>query len=156
MQDQSQAQAVIQKPVKYIENYYGQAMRVDRTKVNMELEMANWPKFGQERMNTGSLPYTGSPRYRKNLSDRLIPEDTKMMWSRSCWNECLNQAGPWYLRHWQIWDYAPFVPTAGNVVTDPKYGGINTKEFTKSYKVTKPGITAKYSGYGIGGRNAPL
>src|SRR6478609_2746692 len=141
MQDQSQPQAVIQKPIKYIEDYYGQAMRVDHTKVNLDWEMENWPKFGKDRMNSGSLPYTASPRYRRNMSDRMIPEDTKMSWSRSCWNECLNQAGPWYLRHWQIFDYAPFVPTLGDIVADPRYGTVYTKKTTQTYKVERPGIS---------------
>lgn len=141
-QDQTQIQAVVQRPIKYVENVFGQDIRVDPRLKNYDVEMSFHPKqFGRERMNLGSLPYTTSPRLRRNMSDRMIPEDTKLMWSRSCWNECLNAAGPWYLRHWQIWDYAPFLPKGGNVALDPRYGAY-TKTFTEPFKLER-GVTPK-------------
>lgn len=143
-QDQSQVQAVFQKPIKYIENVWGQDIKTDPRNKNYDVQMSFYPKqFGTERMNTGSLPYNTSPRLRKQVGERMIPEGTKMMWSRSCWNECLNNAGPWYLRHWQIWDYAPFRPTGGNVALDPRYG-IDTRKFTEPYKVSRGTIPQRF------------
>lgn len=143
-QDQSQVQAVVQKPVKYIENVWGQAIRTDPRNKSYQVQQSFLPQtYGKERMNTGSLPFNTSPKLRRQVTDRMIPEGTKMMWSRSCWNECLNNAGPWYLRHWQIWDYAPFLPTNGDVSLDPRYG-MDTKKFTESYKVSRGQIPKRY------------
>lgn len=155
MTDTNRVHAIIEKPVKYIENYWGQEIRVDRGKVDVEKEMEWWPKFGHDRMNVGSLPYTTSPRYRRNMSNRMISEDTRLTFSRACWNECLNQSGPWYNRYWQIWDYVPFVPSYGDITKDPKIG-IYTKSFTESYRIERPGVSDGHAAYGIGGRNVPL
>lgn len=135
LQDQFQVQALIQKPIKYVENLWGQSIRVDKSKVDFDTEMSFWPKFGKDRLNMGSLPYTTSPRLKKNIADRIIPVDTQLGCSRACTNEALAQAGPWYLRHWQIWDYAPFKPTSGDVTRDPRYG-VNTRQFTKPYRTS--------------------
>jgi len=137
LQDQTQVQAVVQKPIKYVENYWGQAIRTDPRNKNYDIEASFGPKqFGVARMNEGSLPFTTSPRLRKQTGERMMPEGTKFLWSRSCWNECVNSAGPWYYRHWQIWDYAPFLPTSGNVSLDPRYGA-NTRQFTEPFKIQR-------------------
>ena len=132
LQDQFQVQALVQKPIKYIENYWGQELRRQK-QTDLENEMSFWPKFGKDRLNMGSLPYTTSPRLKKNISDRIIPMDTQLGCSKACWNEALAQAGPWYLRHWQIWDNAPIKPSAGDLSKDPRYG-VQTRQFTKPYK----------------------
>lgn len=136
LQDMSQVQAVIQKPVKFIENVWGQDVKVDPRKRNFDVEMSFWPKFGRDRMNVGAFPYAGAPRMRKKVHERMIPESTKLTYSRACFNECVNAAGPNYLRYWQIWDYAPFLPTNGNIALDPRYG-MDTKRFTQPYRVSK-------------------
>jgi hypothetical protein len=126
-----QAQAIVQKPIKYIENVWGQDIRMDKNKRNFETEMSFWPKFGRDPLITGALPYTTSPRLRKNPVDRMMPVDTRV--SRSCWREALAQAGPHYLRHWPIWDSLPFAPSSGDVTKDPRYG-VDTRRFTKPYR----------------------
>jgi hypothetical protein len=135
LQDQLQVQALVQKPVKYIENYWGQALRTDPRNKNFDLEMSFWPKFGRDQMNLGSLPYSTAPRLLKRPLDRMLPTFTALECSKPCWNEALAQSGPWYLRHWQIWDNAPFLPTNGDVTKDPRYG-VNTRQFTKPQKIS--------------------
>ena len=126
--------AVIDKPIKYLENVWGQAIRRDPRARNIETEMSFYPKFGTDALNSGQLPYATLPRsIKKVTSERMIPLDTRMECSRSCWNEALAQSGPFYLRHWQIWDNAPFKPSSGDVSIDPRYGA-NTRQFTKSFK----------------------
>lgn len=139
-QDMAQIQAVIQKPIKYIENYYGQDIRMDPRNRNYDVEMSFWPTFGRERMNVGALPYSTAPRLRRQPTDRMMPMDTKSRFSRACWNECLNSAGPYYLRHWQIWDYAPFLPSRGDVSIDPRYTGVTTKSFTEPYLLSRGNV----------------
>jgi len=135
-QDQTQVQAVFQKPIKFIENYWGQDVRADPRNRNYDVEMSFWPRFGRDRMNVGSLPYTTSPKMLRNPVDRMMSEPTKMGFSRACFNECVNRSGPWYLRHWQIWDYAPLPPTNGDVSKDPRYG-MDTRQFTEPYLVSR-------------------
>ena len=138
-QDMTQVQAIIQKPVKYLENVFGQDIRADPRNRDYDVQMSFYPKhFGVERMNTGALPYATSPRLRRNPTDRMMPIDTKTRFSRACFNECLNSAGPHYLRYWPIWDHMPFLPTGGDVALDPRYGA-NTKQFTEPYLVTRGG-----------------
>lgn len=137
LQDMAQVQAIIQKPVKYVENYYGQDIRFDPRKRNFDVEMSFWPKFGTDRMNVGALPYSTAPRLRRRPIERLMPIDTKTRFSRACWNECVNNAGPYYLRYWQIWDYAPFLPSRGDVSIDPRYTGLTTKTFTEPYRLSR-------------------
>jgi hypothetical protein len=137
MQDMSQVQAVVQKPVKYVENFYGQNLRADRRERDMDVELSFWPTFGTDRMNVGALPYATAPRLRRHPTDRFMPMDTKTRFSRACWNECVNSAGPHYLRYWQVWDYAPFLPSRGNVAIDPRYTGMPTKSYTAPFKVRR-------------------
>lgn len=139
-QDQLQVQAIVQKPIKYMENVWGQDIRHDKNKRDFETEMSFWPKFGRDRLVTGSLPYTTSPRLRKNPFDRMMPTDTRI--SKVCWNEALNQAGPHYLRYWPIFDHVPFAPSSGDVTKDPRYG-MDTRRFTQPYVTTSNGLTVK-------------
>lgn len=78
----------------------------------------------------GQLPYATTPKTWVNPMIQMIPEQTRV--SRVCFNEALDNSGPFYLRQWQIWDYAPFLPSAGDVTQDPRYG-IQTKGFTTEY-----------------------
>lgn len=132
-QDQLQAQAVFQRPVKYIENVFGPDVRPDYSKMDLDVQDSFLPKYGKDRIFKGSLPYTTSPKLYRNVQDRMIPEETRI--SKVCWNDALADSGPWYLRHWQIWDGVPFLPTTGDVAKDPRYGKM-TNDFTRDY-VTK-------------------
>ena len=138
LQDMTQVQAVIQKPIKFVENIWGQDVRADPRGKNYDVAASFYPKsFGRERMNTGALPYSGGPRMRKKNPERLTPESTKLNYSRSCFNECLNASGPNYYRWWQIFDYAPFVPSNGNLAIDPRRTAMDTKKFTEPYKLSR-------------------
>lgn len=130
-QDQYQVQAIVQKPVKYLENMWGQELRTDKRNKDKDVEDSFTPKYGQDRMVTGSLPFATSPRLYNNKNDRMIAVDTRI--SRACFNDCIAQAGPFYLRHWQIWDTAPFKPSTGDVTKDPRYGE-NTRQFTMPFR----------------------
>lgn len=133
LQDQYQVQAVLQKPIKYLENVWGQDIHYDIKDKNVDKEMSFWPKFGRDRLNTGSLPYYTSPKLKRTPFERIIPIDTRI--SRPCWNETLAQSGPFYLRYWQIWDNASILPTTGDISKDPRYGE-NTRQFTKPYRTS--------------------
>lgn len=78
----------------------------------------------------GQLPYSTTPRSYTYPVMQMVPEQTRV--SRVCFNEAVENSGPWYLRHWQIWDNAPFLPSLGDVTKDPRYG-IQTKGFTTEY-----------------------
>ena len=78
----------------------------------------------------GQLPYATTPKQWIMPQKQMIPETTRI--SRACFNEALDESGPFYLRHWQIWDYAPFLPSNGDVTQDPRYG-MQTKGFTTDY-----------------------
>ena len=80
----------------------------------------------------GQLPYSTTPRSYLNPAMQMVPQQTRIANSRVCFNEALDNSGPWYLRHWQIWDNAPFLPSVGDVTKDPRYG-IQTKGFTTDY-----------------------
>jgi len=122
-------QSIVEKPIKYIQNYWGQEIRGDKSSKNYDVEQSFLPKyFGRERMIQGSLPKSTAPRLYNNPNDRMIPVDTRV--SASCWNEALAQSGPFYLRRWQIWDNAPYLPSNGDVSLDPRYGA-DTRKFTK-------------------------
>jgi len=91
----------------------------------------NVPELKKDvRPFVGQLPYTTTPKSYIDPGHRMIPESTQV--SRVCFNEALDNSGPFYLRHWQIWDYAPFLPSNGDVGKDPRYG-IQTKGFTTEY-----------------------
>lgn len=79
---------------------------------------------------TGQLPYHTTPKTWENPQLYMIPETTRV--SNVCFNDALYKSGPWYLRHWQIWDNAPFLPSSGDVTKDPRYG-MQTKSFTTEY-----------------------
>jgi len=78
----------------------------------------------------GQLPYSTVPKNYLNPGMQMIPEQTRV--SKVCFNEALDNSGPWYLRHWTIFDYAPFLPSVGDVSKDPRYG-IQTKGFLTDY-----------------------
>jgi hypothetical protein len=78
----------------------------------------------------GQLPYSTTPKEYPRIPYMAIPENTQI--SKVCFNEALDNSGPWYLRSWQIWDNAPFLPSNGDVTKDPRYG-IQTKGFTTEY-----------------------
>jgi hypothetical protein len=78
----------------------------------------------------GQLPYATTPKMWITPGERMIPAPTRV--SRVCFNEAVDNSGPFYLRRWQIWDNAPFLPSAGDVANDPRYS-IQTKTFTTEY-----------------------
>lgn len=137
-QDQSQAQAVFQKPVKYLENVWGQDVRADVHKKNwdMEADLRNGHWSMRDETITGQLPYSTTPRLKHTPDRQFLPVDTRV--PRSCFNECLAQSGPWYLRGAPILDYAPILPTRGDVSLDLSKGSLFTRQFTQSYKA--PGL----------------
>ena len=93
--------------------------------------MSTAPELKKDvRPFTGQLPYATTPRSYMNPGMQMIPETTRV--SKVCFNEALENSGPFYLRRWQIWDYAPFLPSIGDVTKDPRYG-IQTKGFTTEY-----------------------
>jgi hypothetical protein len=79
----------------------------------------------------GQLPYSTTPRTYENPMLQMIPEPTRV--SRVCFNDALEKSGPWYLRSWQPWENAPFLPSVGDVTKDPRFGE-QTKGFTTEYK----------------------
>lgn len=79
----------------------------------------------------GSLPFRTTPMSKIMPTHRMIPESTRV--SRVCFNDALEQSGPFYLRQWPIWDHLPFLPSTGDVSKDPRYGQ-QTKGFTTEYK----------------------
>jgi hypothetical protein len=90
---------------------------------------------GVKRKNdpfVGQLPYMTTAKTYVNPMIQLIPQSTQI--NRVCFNEALANSGPFYLRHWQIWDNAPFLPSNGDVTLDPKYMSAQTKGFTAEYQ----------------------
>jgi hypothetical protein len=137
-QDITQVQALVEKPIKYIENVWGQDVRVDPRNRNYDTERSlrsQWELY--DRMNTGSLPYSSGPRLLKKEHERMISLSTKLNFSKVCFNKCVEDAGPSYLRYWQIWDSAPFIPSVGDVSIDPRYTQMDTKLFTEPYIVER-------------------
>ena len=128
--------AIYQKPVQHVENFFGQAHTVELSKRNMDFDQLGKYKYAhggiRDKGFQGQLPYLTSPRlYNTGVQERMIPEDTRV--SKVCFNEALEKSGPWYMRYWQIWDYAPFLPSIGDVTKDPRYGQ-QTRGFTTEYK----------------------
>lgn len=79
----------------------------------------------------GQLPYSTTPKAYGTPGLQMIPQSTRI--DAVCFREALDNSGPFYLRHWQIWDNAPFLPSGGDVSLDPKYHSMQTKGFTSSY-----------------------
>lgn len=107
----------------------------DFTEKNFDAEQLfreTQPEKQKVRPFVGQLPYSTTPRSFLNPVTQLIPEQTRS--SRVCFNEALEKSGPWYLRHFQLWDTpnAPFLPSAGDLSKDPRYS-IQTKGFTTEY-----------------------
>ena len=112
--------AQVEKPIKLIENVFGKDIRVDPKNIDQDVAASfKRESFGRDRMLTGSLPYATPPRLKREPLQRMVPMDTRV--PRGEWNEALARAGPFYYRHWQIWDYAPYVPSNGDVTLDPRY-----------------------------------
>ena len=124
--------AQITKPIRYVENVYGVDIRHDPNKRDLRVEAALLPQqYGRDPLINGSLPYNTSPRLRRTPLQQMIPRDTRV--PQSILKEALAQSGPFYLRRWQIWDNAPFLPSTGDVALDPRYGS-DTRRFTSSFK----------------------
>lgn len=116
--------AQVEKPIKLIENVFGKDIRVDPMGKNYDVAATfKQQSFGRDRMMTGSLPYATSPRLKRTPVQRMVPMDTRV--PRGEWNEALARSGPFYYRHWQIWDNAPFLPSRGDITLDPRYTGSN-------------------------------
>jgi len=80
----------------------------------------------------GQLPYQTTPKSNVHTAIQMIPEYRNPV-NRVCFREAVDNSGPFYLRHWQIWDNAPFLPSNGDVTLDPKYMSEQTKGFTTEY-----------------------
>lgn len=80
----------------------------------------------------GALPYSTTPKTYVDPMIRMVPEPTRV--DSVCFKEALERSGPFYLRHWQIWDNAPFLPSNGDVAIDPRYLSAQTKGFTTEYQ----------------------
>ncbi len=125
--------AQVEKPIKVIENIFGKDIRVDPRNKNEDVAASfKHRSFGQDRMMTGSLPYATSPRLKRAPLQRMVPMDTRV--PRGEWNEALARAGPFYYRHWQIWDNAPFLPSNGDLALDPRYNSNQMRPSTTTLK----------------------
>ncbi len=125
--------AQVEKPVKIIENVFGTDIRADPRGRNRDVADSFKQKtFGRDRMMTGSLPYATSPRLKKTPLERLVPMNTHVPYGEL--NEALSRAGPFYLRRWQIWDNAPFLPSRGDVSLDPRFAPNQLKRSTTILK----------------------
>lgn len=125
--------AQVMKPMKLLENVFGRDIRADQSCRNPRA--AEWLKpamTARTQMHGGTLPYATSPRLKRAPLQRLTPEDTRV--PRGEWNEALARAGPFYDRWWQIWDYAPFKPSNGDIALDPRYNSNQMRCFTSGYK----------------------
>ncbi len=80
---------------------------------------------------SAQLPYNTTPKTYTPPTHQMIPQTTRF--DKVCFNEALDKAGPHYLRHWQIFDNAPFLPSNGDLSKDPRYGQ-QTKNFLTSYR----------------------
>ncbi len=125
--------AQIEKPVKIIENVFGTNIRADPRGRDREVADSFRQKtFGRDRMMTGSLPFATSPRLKRTPLQRMVPMDTHVPFGEL--NEAVARAGPFYLRRWQIWDNAPFLPNTGDVSLDPRYSANQMKTRTTILK----------------------
>ena len=87
----------------------------------------------------GQLPYATTPRtFATPGQDRLVPFSTRDNCTRFTFNEQVASQGPFYLRHWQIFDNAPFKPTAGDITKDPRYNFM-TKGRLADYQLVSEG-----------------
>lgn len=139
MQNQAQAQAVYQRPIKEF-SYYG-LQQVPQEMRNVDTENSLRPQSFERKFQyqkSEQLPYATMPFSRKGHTlESALP--TKAV-NRVCINEKELQV-PFYERYWQIWDYTPVKPTCGDVTQDPRYNAEITKTFTAQYKklVETPG-----------------
>ena|SRR5947209_2721856 len=105
---------------------------LNRTEEAQLRYVAPEPKRGFKTRND-QMPYVTTGRRIDPMNNKLVPESTREGDLTVQFNEAVDNSGPFYLRHWQIWDNAPFLPSAGDVSQDPRYG-IQTKGFTAEYK----------------------
>ena len=78
--------AQVEKPIKVIENVFGQDVKSDPTRKNRDVAASFEPKsFGRDRMMVGSLPYATSPRLKRAPLQRMVAMDTRV--PRGEWNE---------------------------------------------------------------------
>lgn len=118
---------------------FGTLMDNDYSAVNFEADQRFKSSVSGVKQNKksqqfeGQLPYRTTPRSWENrpTPTQMVPEVTQV--SKVCFNEALDNSGPWYLRHWPLWENAPFLPSIGDVSKDPRYA-IQTKGFTTEYK----------------------
>ena len=127
--------AIYQKPVQFVENVFGQAQTAEMRNKNMDFDQLGKYKYEsniRDRGFQGQLPMNTSPRlWSDGTQERMIPENTRV--SKVCFNKALDESGPFYLRRWQIWDYAPLLPSIGDVTKDPRFGQ-QTRSFLTEYK----------------------
>ena len=86
-----------------------------------------------KRPFSSQLPYHTTPKSYVNPDLQMIPEPTRISNQRVCFNDAVNQSGPWYLRQWPIWDNYKYLPSAGDVTKDPRYS-MQTKGFLTEYR----------------------
>lgn len=113
----------------------------------------------------GQLPMHTTPRLCKfnQMESRIEPETTRGVSPRCSFNERVEAQGPFYLRHWQIFDNAPFLPSEGDVTKDPRYS-VMTKGHSADYRLvpagsgvfenatvdrTRPAIGPGFAGYSL-------
>ena len=111
---------------------YEQAFREAQVKESLKRD---------KRLNrvSGQLPYLTTPRLFNAPGRRMIPESTRDVEHRIRFNQKVDEAGPFYLRHWQIFDNAPFLPSSGDVTKDPRYS-IMTKGSNVEYQMAPGGL----------------
>jgi len=126
---------VYEKPVKYLENVWGQDVRMDPKNRSYDMSEFLKPKnFGGVRDTKvgGSMPFLTTPKLRFNRMDRMIPEETFV--SSVCLKEELDNRGPWYNTYLPPVDLWPIKPTRGDITKEPKYIQDYTKRRVQNYR----------------------
>lgn len=117
-----------------IDTLFQQMQQSDNFNINVDQQFRGNGTLKNDnfvRRDQMQLPYSvGSRRTFVNPDLYMVPESTQV--SRSCFNEALDNSGPYYLRWWQPFDNAPFLPSCGDTDKDPRYG-VQTKTFTSEY-----------------------
>ena len=134
-QDTAQVAVVREKPVKYLENVWGQSIRSDPKFMSYDMNERLHPKnFSRvrDRYVGGALPYRTTPKLIFNRNDRMIPEDVHV--STVCLKEERYAHGPWYKTYFPPVDLWPVPPTSGDITKDPKFLQDYTRNFTKNHK----------------------
>jgi hypothetical protein len=129
MQSSAQVQAVYQRPVKEVENVFGQRNRTDYTAdVANDLRPKSYgPRFSQPYSE--QLPHAGQGV--RWSTGQLIPEPTRT--TRVAMNKAFEDT-PYYERKWEPVEHLPVLPTIGNIDADPRYHSLSTKTNMTEYK----------------------